>query len=126
MALPGGPQLHMGDTNFPAAAGKLRLIAKTNKKFYAVDSLGNEFLIEGFAATFVKCKANTAMVAGQLVVLFAALGMADEPDTGYVINHSVRGDETLRVTAKGLTGFTLASSDSSSTSLVDWSTLRTA
>jgi hypothetical protein len=125
--LPGGVQLWMGDDSAPASTStRLRLIAKTNKKAYLVDSLGNETPLEGFPTEFVKAKANTPMVGGQLVVVFAALGMADEPDDEYSISRTPHADENVYIAAKATTGFTLQSSDGSSTSQVDWAILRTA
>lgn len=127
MSKPGGVQLFMGDTNHPSSdATLLRLITKTSKLAYLVDSAGVEYPLQGFPATFVKAKGNTALVTGLITVNFVGLGLANEPDTNYSILLSCAGDETIHWGSKATTGFTITSSDGGSTSLVDWAVLRTA
>lgn len=122
MALPGGPALHMGDDNFPAPVGKLRLIAKTDKKFYAVDSDGNEVPLEGIPSGYV-LSATIQLTAGEFDVTFATPLAGASAYRAMAIGLDT--DEVVNIWNKTGTGFKVKSSVGSSTIFCDvWMTLQ--
>lgn len=124
MAKPGGPQLCMGDDVWASEGPTLlRLVAKTNKRLYLVDSDSNEYVV-GLPASFVKTGRAT-LAAGTTAIDFSSLGLLDEDDTEYSILLSGDQDETFRWADKTETGFTINSSYGGSTANVDWQVLRT-
>lgn len=83
--------------------------------------------INGLSSTATEAlnfKGSATLASGTKAVDFTDIGSSDEPDAVYAVLISSEVNETFWVTSKATTGFTINSSNGSSTATVDWILIR--